>query len=96
MHLGKTEVKCNKHVNKDDVIVMERRSREVDKYVYLGKMATKDHDQPQEWKGELHRDGMHSVSWTTSCETKCANEWEESIQRMYIPNNNIWLWDLVA
>ena len=44
MHLGKTKVMCNKHVNKDDVIVDGKKIEEVDRYVYLGKMVTKDHD----------------------------------------------------
>ena len=36
MHLGKTKVMCNKHVNKDDVIVDGKKIEEVDSYVYLG------------------------------------------------------------
>ena len=35
MHLGKTKVMCNKHVNKDDVIVDGKKIEEVDRYVYL-------------------------------------------------------------
>ena len=38
MHLGKTNVICNKHVNKDDVIVDGKKIDEVDRYVYLGQM----------------------------------------------------------
>ena len=30
MHLGKTEIMCNKHVNKDDVIVDGKKIEEVD------------------------------------------------------------------
>ena len=45
MHLGKTKVMCNKHVNKDDVIVNEKKIEEVDRNIYLGQMVTKDHDQ---------------------------------------------------
>ena len=36
----------------------------------LDRWVTKDHDQIQEMKGESARDGVHSVNWTTSCETK--------------------------
>ena len=36
MHLGKTKIMCNKHVNKDDVIVDGKKIVEVDSYVYLG------------------------------------------------------------
>ena len=79
MYLGKTKAMCNKHVNKDDVIVDGKKIVEVDRYVYLGKMVTKDHDQAQEMKRKIGRgDGAHSASWTTSCETKkCANETED-------------------
>ena len=41
MHLGKTKIMCNKHVNKDDVIVDGKKIEEVDSYVYLGQMVTK-------------------------------------------------------
>ena len=53
MHLGKTKVMCNKHVNKDNVIVNERKIKEVNRYVYLGQMVTKDHDQVQEMKRRI-------------------------------------------
>ena len=36
MHLGKTKVMCNKHVNKDDVIVDGKEIEEVHRYVYIG------------------------------------------------------------
>ena len=45
MHVRKTKVICTKHVNKDDVIVDGKTIEEVDSYVYLGQMVTKDHDQ---------------------------------------------------
>ena len=35
MHLGKTEVMCNKHLNKDDVIVVGKKIEEVNRYVCL-------------------------------------------------------------
>ena len=53
MHLRKTKVMCNKHVNKDDVIVDGKKIEEVDKYVYHGQMVTKDHDQVQEMKRRI-------------------------------------------
>ena len=48
MQLKKTKVMCNKHVNKDDVIVNGKKIEEVDSYVYVGQMVTKDHNQIQE------------------------------------------------
>ena len=53
MHLGKNKVICNKHVNKDDVIVDGKKIEEVDRYVYLRQMVTKDHDQTQEMKRRI-------------------------------------------
>ena len=53
MHLGKTKVMCNKHVNKDYVIVDGKKIEEVDSYVYLGQMVTKDHDQVQDMKRRI-------------------------------------------
>ena len=53
MHLGKTKIMCNKHINKDDVIVDGKKIEEVDYYVYLGKMVTKDHDQVQGMKRRI-------------------------------------------
>ena len=47
MHLGK-KVMCNKHVNKEDVIVDREKIEEVDRYIYLRQMVTKDHNQVQE------------------------------------------------
>ena len=44
---------CNKHVNKDDVIVDGKKIEEVDRCVYLGQMVTKDHDQVQEMKRRI-------------------------------------------
>ena len=53
MHLGKTKVMCNKHVNKDDVIVDGKKIEKVDSYVYLRKMMTKDLDQVEEMKRRI-------------------------------------------
>ena len=53
MHLGKTKVMYNKHVNKNDGIVHGMKIEEVDRYVYLGQMVTKDHDQVQEVKRRI-------------------------------------------
>ena len=67
MHLGNTKVMCNKHVNKHNVIVDGKKIKEVDKYVSLGLMVTKDYDQLQKkWKGESDSNGVHSASWTAS------------------------------
>ena len=61
MHLGKTKVMCNKHVNKDDVIVDGKKTKEVDSYVFLGQMVTKDHDQVQEMKRKIGQ------GWSAFC-----------------------------
>ena len=53
VHLEKTQIMCKKHVNKDDVIVNGKKSEEVDRYVYLGKMVTKHHVQVQEMKRRI-------------------------------------------
>ena len=53
MHLGKSEVMCNKHVNKDDVVVDAKKIEEVNKYSYLGQMVTKNHEQVQEMKRKI-------------------------------------------
>ena len=53
MHLGKTKIMCNKHVNKDDLIVDGKKIEEVDSYVYRGQMMTKDQDQVQEMKRRI-------------------------------------------
>ena len=53
MHLGKTKVICNKHVNKDDVIVDGKKIEEVDRYVYFGQMVIKDHNQVQKMKRRI-------------------------------------------
>ena len=47
MHLGKTKIMYNKHVNKDNVIIDGKKIEEVDKYVYLMQMVTKDQHQVQ-------------------------------------------------
>ena len=49
-HYKKTKVMRNKHVNKDDVIVDGKKIEEVDGFVSLEQMVTKDHDQVQEMK----------------------------------------------
>ena len=46
---------CNKHVNKDDVIVDGKKIEEFDRYVYLGQMVTKDHDHLQEMKRRIEQ-----------------------------------------
>ena len=61
MYLEKTEVMCNKHVNKDDVIVDGKKIEEVDRYVYLGQMVTKDHDQIEEMKRRIGQ------GWSAFC-----------------------------
>ena len=53
MHLGKTKVMCNKYVNKDNVIVDGKKIEEVNRYVYLWQMVTKDHDQVHEIKRKI-------------------------------------------
>ena len=50
MYLGNAKVMYNKHVNKDDVIVDGKQIEEVDRYVYLGQMVTKDDDQVEGMK----------------------------------------------
>ena len=44
MHLVKTKAMFNKHGNKDDVIVDWKKIEEVDRYVYLEQMVTKNHN----------------------------------------------------
>ena len=60
MHLRKTKVMCNKHVNKDDVTVDGKKIEEVDRYVYLGQKVTKVHDQV-EMKGRIRQ------GWSSFC-----------------------------
>ena len=48
MHLGKNKVMYNPAVNKTDININDRKIKEVDNYIYLGQMVTKDHDQEQE------------------------------------------------
>ena len=45
MHLGMTKVMCNPAVNKPDININGRKIEEVDNYIYLSQMVTKDHDQ---------------------------------------------------
>ena len=53
LHLGKTKVMCNTHINKDDVIIDGKKIEEIDIYVSLGQVVTKDHDQVQEMKRRI-------------------------------------------
>ena len=55
MRLGKTKVMYNEHVNKDDVIVNRKKIEEVERYVYLRQIVTKDHDQVQEMKRRIRQ-----------------------------------------
>ena len=43
MHMGKTEVMCNSVVNEMDISINGRNIEEVDSYIYLRQMVTKDH-----------------------------------------------------
>ena len=53
---------CNKHVNKDDAAIVDgKKIEEVDRYVYLGQMVTKDHDQVQEMKRRIEQ------GWSVFC-----------------------------
>ena len=86
MYLGNTKVMCNKHVNKDDVIVDMKTIEEVDRYVYLGQMVAKNHDQVQEMKknriwvecilqgGQPHGRQKYAIQWvyTPSNEIRLA------------------------
>ena len=56
MHLGKTKVMCNHVVNKRDININRRKIEEVDNYIYLSQMVTKDYDQEQELR---HRPWLH-------------------------------------
>ena len=49
---------CNPAVNKTDININGRKIEEVDNYIYLGQMVTKDHDQEKELR---HRIGL---CWT--------------------------------
>ena len=81
MHLGKTKIMCNKHVNKDDVSADGKKIEEVDSYVYLGQMVTQDHDQPQEMKRKIGQGWsafckLDNIMRTILCETKmCQWDW---------------------
>ena len=59
MHVAKTKVLCNPVVNKTDININGRKIEEVDTYIYLSQMVTKDHDQEQELR---HRIGL---GWAT-------------------------------
>ena len=58
MNLGKTTVMCNPAVNKTDININGRKIKEVDNYIYVSQIVTKDHDQEQELR---HRIGL---GWT--------------------------------
>ena len=58
MDLGKTKVMCNPRVNKTDININGRKIKEVENYIYLSQMVTKDHDQEQKLR---HRIGL---GWT--------------------------------
>ena len=73
IHLRKTKVMYNKHVNKDDVIVHEKKIQKVDKYVYLGQMVAKDLDQVQEMKRRIGQ------GWRAFCEL------DNIMQKKYLP-----------
>ena len=45
MYLGKTEVMCNPVVNKTDINFNGRKIDEVNSYIHLSQMVTKDHYQ---------------------------------------------------
>ena len=75
MHLGKTKVMCNKHVNKD-MIVDGKKIEEVDRYVYLGQMVTKDQDKLQEMKRRIGQECSAFCNDIISRQ-KCANETKE-------------------
>ena len=78
MHLAKTKVMCKKHVNKDDVVVDGKKVEEIDRYLYLEQMVTKDHDQVHEMQRRIGQ------GWSAFCkldnimrDKKCANETQE-------------------
>ena len=48
MHLGKTKVMCNPGVNKTDINISGRKIKDIDNYIYLSQMVTKDCNQEQE------------------------------------------------
>ena len=59
MHLGKTKVMCNSVVNNTDIVINGRKIEEVDSYICLGQMVTKDQDQEQELRHGI------GLGWTT-------------------------------
>ena len=89
---GRLLVMCNKHVNKDDVIVDGKLgpSRRSFKNVNLGKMVTKNQDQVKDNEKE-NQTGMrvHSVNWTTyPCKTKmCQRDWRKHLTNVYFCNH---------
>ena len=82
IHLGKTKVMCNKHVNKDDVIVNSKKIEKVNTYIYLWQRVTKDHDQVQEtkrrieqgWRAFCKQDNMRDKHVPMRLKRKAFNE----------------------
>ena len=64
MHLGKAKVMCNLAVNKTDININEWKIKEVDNYIYLSQMVTKDHDQEQELRHRIGLGWAVLASWT--------------------------------
>ena len=48
MHLAETKVMCNPVVNKTDININGRKIEEVNSYINISQMVTKDHNQEQE------------------------------------------------
>ena len=70
MHLRKTKVMCNPAVNKTDININGRKIEEVNSYIYLGQMMTKDHVQEQELRHRIGLGWTAFASWIPLCETK--------------------------
>ena len=51
----RNKVMCSKHANKDDVIVNRKKIEEVDRYVYLWQMVSKDHNRVHEMKRRIRQ-----------------------------------------
>ena len=58
MHLGKTKVLCKSVVNKTDISINGRKTKEVNSYIYIRQTVTKDHDQGQELRCRI------GLGWT--------------------------------
>ena len=59
MHLGKTKVMCNSVVNKMAISINGRKIKEVNSYIFLIQIVTKDHNQEQEFRCRI------GLGWTT-------------------------------